>query len=222
MQKWRNAERKVWENSKAEVTKEFFFALLTFKPVTKFPPSDNPARRIQAIKDAGYAVATIHHYQGRKSARILLPIPKTAERGYEIFSTQFKARVIRLLKGINAYENKRTTPKGLIPDHKFSEIRWDEDTKAENTMDMSDQEVIQKFQLLDNQRNQQKREVCRNCFQTGKRGVIYGIPFFYKGSADWDAKIPAVGKIAEKGCVGCAWYDIERWRSELIKLLNDK
>ena len=222
MEEWRTKERKSWENSKADITKEFFFALLTFKPVTDFPPNDNPARRIQDIKDAGYTVATIHHYNGRKSARILLPIPKASEMGYETFSPQFKARVIRLLNGINAYESKATTPKGLIPDHKFSEIRWDKDTKAENPMDMSDDEVIQKFQLLDNQRNQQKREVCRNCFQTGKRGIIYGIPFFYEGGENWDNNIPAVGKIAEKGCIGCAWYDIERWRSELIKRLNGK
>lgn len=158
MEEWRTKERKSWENSKADITKEFFFALLTFKPVTDFPPNDNPARRIQDIKDAGYTVATIHHYNGRKSARILLPIPKASEMGYETFSPQFKARVIRLLNGINAYESKATTPKGLIPDHKFSEIRWDKDTKAENPMDMSDDEVIQKFQLLDNQRNQQKEK----------------------------------------------------------------
>lgn len=112
MEEWRTKERKSWENSKADITKEFFFALLTFKPVTDFPPNDNPARRIQDIKDAGYTVATIHHYNGRKSARILLPIPKASEMGYETFSPQFKARVIRLLNGINAYESKATTPRG--------------------------------------------------------------------------------------------------------------
>lgn len=222
MQKWRESERKVWETSKAYVTKEFFFALLSFKPVVKFPANDNPARRIQDIKDAGYTVATIHHYKGRKSARILLPLPKSVEMGYETYTTQFKARVIRLLKSINAYENRPTTVKGLIPDHKFSEVRWDKDTIAKNTIEMSDEEIIQKFQLLDNQRNQQKREVCRNCFQTGIRGVIYGIPYFYEGGPYWDAKIPKVGQIAERGCIGCAWYDIERWRSELIKVLNGK
>ncbi|MCM1519904.1 MAG: hypothetical protein NC098_03885 [Lachnoclostridium sp.] len=142
--------------------------------------------------------------------------------GYETFSSQFKARVVRLLKGINAYECKATTRKGLIPDHKFSEVRWDKDTKAENLIDMTDEEIIQKFQLLDNQRNQQKREVCRNCFQTGRRGIIYGIPFFYKGGPNWDSAIPTIGKLAEKGCIGCPWYDIERWRTELIKLLNGK
>ena len=222
MQKWKVKERKEWEESKAEVTKEFFFALLTFRPVTKFPPNNNPARRIQDIKDAGYTIATIHHYEGKKSARILLPIPKTTEMGYETFTPQFKSRVIHLLNGINAYESKPTTPKGLIPDHKFSEVRWDKNTKEKNPMEMSDEEVIQKFQLLDNQRNLQKREICRNCFQTGKRGIIYGIPFFYQGREYWDENIPTLGKIAEQGCIGCAWYDIERWRSELIKYLNGK
>ena len=73
--------------------------------------------------------------------------------------------MIRLLGEINAFEAKRTSKKALIPDHKFSEIRWDEDTGEENTMEMSDEEIVRKFQLLDNQRNLQKREICRRCFQ---------------------------------------------------------
>lgn len=89
-------------------------------------------------------------------------------------------------------------------------------------MEMTDEEVVKKFQLLDNQRNQQKREICRRCFQEGKRGVIYGIPFFYKGCIDWPRNVPSVGKEAEKGCVGCPWYDIERWRTELLKAINGK
>lgn len=218
---WSECERKKWEESKADVTKEFFYALLSFRPVTDFPENDNPARRIQDIKDAGYTIATLHHYIGRKSARILLPLPISDEMGYETFTPQFKARVIRLLHGINAYEGRTTTPKGLIPDHKFSEIRWDKDTKAGNPMDMTDDEIIKKFQLLDNQRNQQKREVCRRCFQEGRRGVIFGLPYFYAGSEQWDPAIPAVGKNAEQGCIGCGWYDIEEWRRQIIGKLNE-
>jgi len=73
---------------------------------------------------------------------------------------------------------------------------------------------------MTNQKNQQKREICRYCYQTGERGIIYGIPYFYRGDYNWDHKIPKRGKEAEKGCVGCAWYDIERWRQELIKRLK--
>ncbi|MFM6984984.1 MAG: DNA methyltransferase [Chitinophagaceae bacterium] len=117
----------------------------------------------------------------------------------------------------NAFEARVTAKKALIPDHKFSEVRWDEETKAENSMDMTDAEIIQKFQLLDNQRNQQKREICRRCFQEGIRGTIYGIKYFYEGDENWDPNIPKVGKAAEKGCIGCPWYDIELWRKMINK-----
>lgn len=53
---------------------------------------------------------------------------------------------------------------------------------------MTDEEIIQKFQLLDNQRNQQKREICRKCFQEGIRGTIYGINYFYEGTEVWDTE----------------------------------
>lgn len=222
MAAWAATEGKKWAESNAEVTREFFFVLLSFKEETEFPANDNPARRIQDIKDAGYTIASIPGGPKKKTRRILLPIPLNAEMGYETFTPQFKSRVIRLLDGINAFEARPTSVNGLIPDHKFSEIRWDENTKAENAMDMTDDEIVEKFQLLDNQRNQQKREVCRRCFQEGQRGILYGIPFFYEGTEKWPQNIPEVGKAAEKGCIGCAWYDIERWRRELLKKINDK
>ncbi len=156
------------------------------------------------------------------TSRILLPIPLNTEMGYETFTSQFKARVISLLKERNAFEAKVTNKKALIPDHKFSEVRWDDNTKGDNPMDMTDDEIIQKFQLLDNQRNQQKREVCRKCFQEGIRGTIYGINYFYKGSEVWDKQIPIKGKSAEKGCEGCPWYDIEKWREMLNNEIKNR
>jgi hypothetical protein len=108
-----------------------------------------------------------------------------------------------------------------LPDHKFPEIRWDEETRRDSLDDLSTEEIQCDFQLLSNQRNQQKREVCRNCFQTGNRGIIYGILFFHKGSEKWDDSIPKVGKKAELGCVGCAWYDINAWRAALKNKLKD-
>lgn len=202
------------------VTPLFLKVLLSFKEeFERFPVNPNSARRIQDIKDAGYTIASVPRSNGLKGYnRILLPIPLHVEMGYETFTPQFKARVIRLLKERNAFEARVTAKKALIPDHKFSEVRWDDETKAENSMDMEDDEIIEKFQLLDNQRNQQKREICRKCFQEGVRGTIYGIEFFYEGDKKWNSNIPTVGKAAEKGCIGCPWYDIEKWR----KKLNDR
>lgn len=201
------------------VTPLFFNILLSFKEeFQRFPINPNSARRIQNIKDAGYTIASVPR-PGRLRGynRILLPLPLHAEMRYETFTPQFKARVIRLLKERNAFEAKVTAKKALIPDHKFSEVRWDDETKAENSMEMTDAEIIQKFQLLDNQRNQQKREICRKCFQEGIRGTIYGIKYFYEGDENWDPNIPKVGKAAEKGCIGCPWYDIELWRKMINK-----
>ncbi len=224
MEAWKRKEWNKWKNNKGNVTKYIFKALLSFMPEHEFPLSDgsfsdNPAKRIQDIKNAGYTVASIPNSENKqKTDRILLPIPLNNELGYETYTKQFKSRVIRLLKGINAYEAKPTSKSGLIPDHKFSEVRWNSETKDINSMQMTDEEIIHKFQLLDNQRNQQKREVCRQCFQEGVRGSIYGIKYFYKGGEKWDANIPTSGKEAEKGCEGCPWYDIEEWR----RMLNEQ
>ena len=205
-----------------DVTPLFFEVLLSFKEeFERFPTNPNSARRIQDIKDAGYTIASVNRPNGLKGYnRILLPIPLHTEMGYETFTPQFKARVIRLLSERNAFEARVTAKKALIPDHKFSEVRWDDETKAENSMDMTDDEIVQKFQLLDNQRNQQKREICRRCFQEKIRGTIYGIKYFYKGTERWDPAIPEKGKAAEKGCEGCPWYDIEKWRTMLNEELN--
>lgn len=220
MEKWKKRELKR-SLIGGSVTPKFFKVLLSFKEeFERFPSNPNSARRIQDIKEAGYTVASVPRPQGLGYNRILLPLPLHAEMGYESFTPQFKARVIRLLEARNAFEARTTQAKSLIPDHKFSEVRWDEETKAENSMDMTDEEIVAKFQLLDNQRNQQKREVCRQCFQSGIRGTIYGIKYFYKGSEKWDRRIPTKGKAAEKGCVGCPWYDIELWREKLNQKLN--
>lgn len=223
MRKWRQTEKKR-RLVGGDVTSKFFEILLSFKEeFERFPMNPNSARRIQDIKDAGYTLASVPRPDGKKGFnRILLPIPLHAEMGYETFTPQFKARVIRLLNERNAFEARATAKKALIPDHKFSEVRWDDETKGENPMDMTDDEIIQKFQLLDNQRNQQKREICRKCFQEGVRGTIYGIDYFYKGTKLWDKKIPTKGKAAEKGCEGCPWYDIEEWRNRLNKALKQK
>lgn len=204
------------------VTLSFFKILLSFKEeFERFPANPNPARRIQDIKDAGYTLASVPRPKGLKGYnRILLPLPPHTEMGYESFTPQFKARIIRLLGERNAFEARVTARKALIPDHKFPEVRWDDVTKAENSMEMSDEEVLQKFQLLDNQRNQQKREVCRRCFQENIKGTIYGIKYFYEGDENWNLNIPKIGKAAEKGCKGCPWYDIELWRKMLNKKLE--
>ena len=189
------------------------------------PRNPNPQRRIQDLKEFGYTIATdLARYcpncNKNTSQRILLPIPRGGNtgNGYETWTPALRKRIISILDSFDVYEYVNTPH--CLPDHKFSEIRWDDETKAENPDTMTEEEIKNKFQLMTNQRNQQKREVCRNCYQTGKRGIIFGIPFFYEGGPDWDNSIPKKGKDAERGCVGCPWYDIKKWREELLKRIK--
>lgn len=203
-----------------EVTKPFFDILLNMRWNSvkyDFPANPNWARRIQDIKELGFTLATatkrkVDGKEENDTHLMLIPIPKGAQTGYETFTPAFKNRALKLLNYRNAYDLSSGNKSGLLPDHKFPEIRWDENTREENSEDMSDDEVRAKFQLLDNQRNQQKREICRTCFQTGKRGIIFGINYFHVGDENWPADVPRVGKDAENGCKGCGWYDIDAWR----------
>lgn len=227
---WKKTQDKLWEATRSVETKDIFYILSDGKWHCRNCDISNPnfARRIQDLKEMGYTLATHVNYHcpvcgnHRSTNLVLLPINRVelAGNGYETWSPALRTRIIRVLGGVDVYEN--TPNQHCLPDHKFSEIRWDDDTKAENPDSMTDDEIRDKFQLLSNQRNQQKREVCRNCFQTGKRGTIFGIPFFYEGGPEWDASIPTKGKDAEKGCIGCPWYDIETWRQKLKEKLNEE
>jgi len=229
-QEWSEAQERFWNHEKkgASVTRSFFDSLAKggWQCVEcTLPKNPNWARRIQDLKEFGYTMATdtkryCPNCRANKTHIIMLPIGRggVSGNGYETWSPVLRRRIIKVLGGIDVYENVPNPH--CLPDHKFSEIRWDENTKAENPDTMTDDEIRQKFQLLSNQRNQQKREVCRNCFQTGKRGIIFGIPYYYEGSAEWDSSIPKKGRSAEQGCIGCPWYDIEAWRKRLIAYIK--
>lgn len=230
-EKWVKDQDKFWSTKqKSRVTKVFFDALA--KEVKwccvgcDLPNNPNWARRIQDLKEMGYTLATNTNKFCQKCGEnkthiILLPIPRVENsgNGYETFSPKLRDRIISTLHKYDAYEGKKVD-RHLLPDHKFSEIRWDSETKVKNPDTMTEDEIKDKFQLLTNQRNQQKREVCRTCYQTDKRGTIFGIKYFYKGNENWDPTIPKKGKAAEKGCYGCPWYDIEEWRQQLIQLIK--
>lgn len=225
-QKFLEAQKEVWKDSKADVTKPFFDKLLdsNWKCVAcEMPKNPNWARRIQDLKEMGYTIATntkmfCSRCKQNTTHLILVRLPRGHETGYENWSQKLRIKIMKTLRNYDVYED--VIRNHLLPDHKFPEIRWDKNTKENNSEDMTEEQIKKKFQLLSNQRNQQKREVCRNCFQTGKRGCPFGIKFFYEGGEDWSKRISRTGKEAEKGCVGCGWYDLDKWRKELNKEIH--
>jgi predicted NUDIX family NTP pyrophosphohydrolase len=223
---FRIEQGKFWATRNAKVTKEFFDVLnKEYKWVSvssDLPPNSNPQRRIQDLKEFGYTLATdtskIDSRSGLKTTHhLLLPIPRGGVRGYETWSPTLRKKIVSTLGGYDAYEASVGNIHGLLPDHKFPEIRWDEKVRRDSLEGISESEIKRDFQLLNNQRNQQKREVCRKCFQTNKRGTPFGIKFFYEGNEHWPKNLQKTGKAAEKGCVGCGWYDLEKWRQSLNK-----
>lgn len=223
-EQWMQEQQNFWaDKTKAEVTKSFFDALTTFKWTCvncQLPSNPNWARRIQDLKEMGYTIATdTAKYCAvctkKKTHLILIPVLRGGISGYETWSPALRKKIIRLLKSYDAFEGKGGNKDNLLPDHKFPEIRWGNDTKRDSLENLKDHEIQEQFQLLSNQRNQQKREVCRQCYQTDKRGYPFGIKYYYQGVEVWDSNIPKIGKAAEAGCVGCGWYDLEEWRKSL-------
>lgn len=227
---WKKEQNLFWDSKPgAGITRAFFDKLshsLNWCCVScTLPQNPNWARRIQDIKEFGYTLSTNTKRFCPKCNKnttqiLLIPLKRGGITGYETWSPALRNHIVELLGAFDCFEARAAKKESLLPDHKFPEIRWDHETKRETLEYINDQEVKSDFQLLTNQRNQQKREVCRKCFQTGERGIIYGIPFFYHGSATWDSTIPTTGKKAEQGCIGCGWYDINKWRTELIKKLK--
>jgi hypothetical protein len=229
--KWKAEQEKFWSDKPgAGVTRAFFDALsdqFAWRCVTcSLPANPNFARRIQDLKEFGYTIATHTNRRCEKCGRgttqlVLLPIRRGGVTGYETWTPALRARIISALSSFDAFEAKVMRKESLLPDHKFPEVRWDAGTRRDSLEHLTEEDIKRDFQLLSNQRNQQKREVCRGCFQTGIRGSTYGISFYYEGNTRWDERIPKTGKSAEKGCIGCGWYDIETWRRELAKKLQE-
>lgn len=220
---WLQEQEQFWASCNKVVTQSFFDGLKTFKWTCvscSLPQNPNWARRVQDIKEFGYTIATdtrkfCYNCQKNTTHLILLAVPRGTVTGYEVLDQQLRGRILAVLGYFDVYDNRVARSYSLLPDHKFPEIRWDESIRQEKPADMSDEQIRAKFQLLSNQRNQQKREVCRQCFQTGQRGMPFGIAYFYEGHSSWPTDVPQRGATAENGCRGCGWYDMKRWRESL-------
>lgn len=147
------------------------------------------------------------HWTGEiKSANSAANIPKSlAQRILEVYSYT------------DVIEQRKRAAHELVIDHRFPMERWG-DNEPPHLTSMSNVEIKQKFQLLkkdtSGNHNLLKSRSCERCIKTGKRGTPFGIRFWYQEGEDWPS-IHKRGAEAEKGCVGCGWYDFEAWRNAL-------
>ncbi len=113
-------------------------------------------------------------------------------------------------------EQRQRAAHELVIDHRFPMERWGS-TEESLKLDMSENEISKKFQLLkkdtSGNHNLLKSRACERCIKEGKRGTPLGIEFWYEGNEGW-ASDYQLGAEAEKGCVGCGWYDFNTWREK--------
>lgn len=182
-----------------------------------------PAARLRDLKQRGFCIATknIRCENCNKSTfhDLLIKIPLFDEsnvvKRYPI-PTNLKKRIYTLFNYREACFFRKESPRNLIIDHKFPSDRWIEGETL-NTNDMSDKDIINKFQLLTNQTNMIKNRECAKCVRTGKRGIFMGITWYYEGDENWNGKTP----YDEQGCVGCPWYDLNEWKKQAQNKLSN-
>lgn len=124
----------------------------------------------------------------------------------------------------DAIQQRERKPQDLVIDHRVPMERWGQ---AEESIpkDISKEKIQRKFQLLkndgDGNHNLLKSRACEKCIESEIRGTPFGIKFWYEGGPEWPDDVPKKGPEAEKGCVGCGWYNFDKWRKELVSLIED-
>jgi hypothetical protein len=184
----------------------------------------NPQAVIRDLKDEGYYICSYTKYcenaKQKKTYDMLLPIKKSAiDKRTETIPDTIKKAVKRLYGGIDVFTGR--TDNSALPDHKFPEIRWGAEPILSDNRNLSDNEIINKFQPLSNKFNLMKKEACKKCRATNMRQYPYGIKYFYYGNEKWDESIPKSGIDARNGCVGCGWYDLLQWKKSLNERISE-
>ena len=138
--------------------------------------------------------------------------------------TNFVKQAIQVLGSRDVIELTERPRGQLTIDHKLPMLRWNPETRDKLTKysAMLAWDIQEHFQLLKKSNgsvshNLLKSRACERCFQTGNRGRPFGIEFFYEGGPKWE---PA-DKQDPSGCIGCGWYDFNKWRTTLNAHIRD-
>jgi hypothetical protein len=188
--------------------------------------SVQPAARIRDLKDKGYIICSQKkmcsaHCQTSQVHDILIMIPMLQsdfQHGNNLrkpISETLQNRIKNELGRIEVCFSREMSNNSLVIDHKFPSQRWNGPESA-NPDDMALEDIKKKFQLLTNQANAIKSRNCESCVKDKKRGVFMGIKWYYVGDENWNGD----NEYDEKGCIGCPWYDLEKWKTELLTKLN--
>lgn len=183
-------------------------------------PGTQPAKAIQIIRQHGFEIENRTRYCGvckdkTVHRRLVSTEPIKPSFVRQQVPSQLRQRVLKHYNNTEAITLREMIPKQLEVDHRFPQVRWSADEA--HYVNMSEKDLHRKFQLLTRQHNLWKSRYCEHCEKTGERGTFIGINFFAEGGPKWD---PKISNDDAHGCHGCFWYDPDKWRRELNKLLK--
>lgn len=179
--------------------------------------SNQPAATFREIKKMGYAFeehspgrwgkamycSTCH--QNTSHYKLLKLEPEFVEKPRIPISPKDRKRILKLLAFKDAFTGATISSTPEI-DHKVPWSRLEQDVDVAR---LSDHSIFNHFQLLTREHNLLKDRACTSCIRTNKRPPFMQIDFWYQGN-----------EVYGGSCVGCGWYDGEKWRIEINKKLK--
>ncbi|HHX68112.1 MAG TPA: hypothetical protein GX708_08700 [Gallicola sp.] len=143
---------------------------------------------------------------------VSLEVDTAGTRARSTMPTALRKRIIDYYGSTDAFTLRKETPNKLEVDHRFPQVRWTE-AESENTINMSEDEIQEKFMLLTRENNLLKSRQCEKCAESNIRPGGYGINFWYEGNEEWTEDLK---------CKGCFWYDPQAWRDAVANILKEK
>lgn len=218
-EKWREeVQKKYVNNSNAHKIARILLENINEKVlnINALPGNSNPAKPLESLRKSGLIILT-EKENGKTYWRLIDGIYSPGFRS-EIIPPATRRKALKLLGYTDALSGVKMSARELVVEHKFPEERWG-DKEADTNINMTDDEIRHKFQLLTRQYNMVKREACKECVAYAERQTPFGISYFYEGDENWSCEA-SEGADAEDGCVGCGWYDMVEWKKNLIISAN--
>ena len=183
-------------------------------------PGTQPAKAIQIIRQHGFEIQNSNLFCKvckDKTVHRRLVSTKPASNSFVRLqlAPKLRKRILKFYKNVETITLRTMYSSQLEVDHRFPQVRWSKNESY--NIDMSKDELYKKFQLLTRSNNLWKSRYCEHCAKTGERGTFIGINFFSEGGPNWDKKISPHD---EKGCIGCFWYNPDKWRRTLNSLVD--
>ena len=215
--------RKRWSKGTSSETYKVFESLLSgnweCRSCGAGKINDQPAARIRDIKKNGFVIATRTKYcqicSQKQYHDILLIFDLNFEKKVEFrkpIPEEMRKKIINVLGKKDVFLNVIRPEEQFVIDHKYPSQRWKEEES--DNVDLSDQEIRDKFQLLTNQSNMIKSRLCDQCCRTNIRPDFLGVKWFYHGNENW-IDIEKIG-----GCYGCPWFDLAEWKEAIRRQLQ--